>query len=106
LVIRWVAGTNCGIEIQQGLDVSSTVKELQALIQEKYGLETSQVDPHASLRASGVDSLALVEFIFDVEDRMGIRVPDDNPNMDTLAELAEAIDRVRQKNLPPLQAPA
>ncbi len=86
--------------------MSSTLKELQALIQEKYGLEPSQVDPHASLRASGVDSLALVEFIFEVEDRMGIRVPDDNPNMDTLAELTEAIDRVRQKNLPPLQEPA
>ena len=81
--------------------MSSTLKELQDLIQEKYGLEASQVDANASLRASGVDSLALVEFIFDIEDRMGITVPDDNPNMDTLAELADAIDRVRAKSLPP-----
>lgn len=86
--------------------MNSTLKELQDLIQAKYGLEVSQVDPHASLRASGVDSLALVEFIFDVEDRMGIAVPDDNPNMDTLAELAEAIDGVRAKNVPPVQETA
>jgi acyl carrier protein len=86
--------------------LSSTLKELQDLIQEKYGLEASQVDAHASLRASGVDSLALVEFIFDVEDRLGITVPDDNPNMDTLAELAEAIDRVRAKIASPLQQTA
>ncbi len=86
--------------------MSSTLKELQDLIQEKYGLSPSQVDAHTSLRASGVDSLALVEFIFDVEDRMGITVPDDNPNMDTLAELAEAIDRVRAKSEPPLQQTA
>jgi acyl carrier protein len=90
----------------RGLVLSSTLKELQDLIQEKYGLDVSQVDPHASLRASGVDSLALVEFIFDVEDRMGLTVPDDNPNMDTLAELAAAIDRVRAKNVPPVQASA
>jgi acyl carrier protein len=86
--------------------LSSTLKELQDLMQEKYGLDASQVDPSASLRASGVDSLALVEFIFDVEDRMGVTVPDDNPNMDTLAELAAAIDRVRAKNVPPVQQTA
>ena len=86
--------------------MSSTLKELQDLIQEKYGLDASQVDAHASLRASGVDSLALVEFIFDVEDRMGVTVPDDNPHMDTLAELAETIDRARAKNVPPVQETA
>jgi acyl carrier protein len=86
--------------------LSSTLKELQDLMQEKYGLDASQVDPSTSLRASGVDSLALVEFIFDVEDRMGVTVPDDNPNMDTLAELADAIDRVRAKNVPPMQETA
>lgn len=86
--------------------MSSTLKELQDLIQHKYGLDASQVDPHTSLRASGVDSLALVEFIFDVEDLMGIDVPIDNPNIDTLAELAQAIDRVRLKHAPPLQASA
>jgi acyl carrier protein len=90
----------------RGVVLSSTLKELQDLIQAKYGLEPSQVDPHASLRASGVDSLALVEFIFDIEDRMGVTVPDDNPNMDTLAELADAIDRVRAKNVPPVQETA
>lgn len=86
--------------------MSSTLKELQNLIQEKYGLDASQVDAHASLRASGVDSLALVEFIFDVEDLMGITVPDVDANMDTLAELADAIDRVRGKSVPPLQQTA
>ena len=86
--------------------MSSTLKELQNLIQEKYGLDASQVDAHASLRASGVDSLALVEFIFDVEDLMGISVPDVDANMDTLAELADAIDRVRGKSVPPLQQTA
>lgn len=90
----------------RGVVLTSTLKELQDLIQEKYGLDATQVDPGASLRASGVDSLALVEFIFDIEDRMGVTVPDDNPNIDTLAELAEAIDRVRTKTVPPVQKTA
>jgi acyl carrier protein len=106
LIIGTMTTRSAGCDCQRGFILSTTLKELQNLIQEKYGLDASQVDPLASLRASGVDSLALVEFIFDVEDRMGINVPDDNPNIDTLAALAEAIDRVRGKSAQPMQAPA
>lgn len=73
----------------------SSLKELQDLIQAKYGLDPATLDPHASMRASGVDSLALVEFLFEVEDKYGISIPDNNPNLDTLAELAEIVDRLR-----------
>jgi acyl carrier protein len=73
----------------------SSLKDLQALIQEKYGLDPASLDPHASMRASGVDSLALVEFLFEVEDKYGISIPDNNPNLDTLAELAEIVDQLR-----------
>lgn len=73
----------------------SSLKELQALIKEKYGLDAAALDPHASMRESGVDSLALVEFLFEVEDRYGIAIPDNNPNLDTLAELAEVVDQLR-----------
>ncbi|MFY9512563.1 MAG: acyl carrier protein [Rubrivivax sp.] len=73
----------------------SSLKELQDLIQEKYGLDPSTLDPHASMRGSGIDSLALVEFLFAVEDKYGISVPDEHSNIDTLAELAEVVDKVR-----------
>lgn len=73
----------------------SSLKELQDLIQAKYGLDPATLDPHASMRASGVDSLALVEFLFEVEDKFGISIPDNNPNLDTLAELAEIVDQLR-----------
>lgn len=73
----------------------SSLKELQDLIQEKYGLDPSTLDPHASMRGSGIDSLALVEFLFAVEDKYGISVPDEHSNIDTLAELAAVVDKVR-----------
>jgi acyl carrier protein len=75
----------------------SSLPELQALIKEKYDLDPSKLDPHASLRESGVDSLALVEFLFEVEDRYQISVPDEHSNIDSLAELAEVIDKLRAK---------
>lgn len=73
----------------------SSLKELQDLIQQKYGLTPEALAPHASMRASGVDSLALVEFIYEVEDKYGISIPDNDANLDTLAELAGLVDRLR-----------
>ncbi len=73
----------------------SSLKELQTLIQDKYGLDPATLEAHTSMRALGVDSLALVEFLFEVEDRYAITIPDNKGNLDTLAELAEIVDRLR-----------
>jgi len=71
----------------------SSLKELQDLIQEKYGIEPAALDPHASMRDKGFDSLTLVEFVFAVEDHFKISMPDHDVNVDTLAELAAVVDR-------------
>ena len=73
----------------------SSLKELQDLIQEKYGIEAATLDPHASMRDKGLDSLALVEFVFAIEDHYSISLPDTDVNVDTLAELAAVVDKVR-----------
>ena len=71
----------------------SSLKELQDLIQEKYGLDPAALDPHASMRDKGMDSLTLVEFVFAVEDHFKISMPDHDVNVDTLAELAAMVDK-------------
>jgi acyl carrier protein len=74
----------------------SSLKELQDLIHEKYGIDSSTLDAHASLREkAGFDSLALVEFLFVIEDHFGISMSDEDSNIDTLADLAAAVDKVR-----------
>ena len=73
----------------------SSLKELQDLIQEKYGLDPAALDPNASMRDKGFDSLALAEFLFEIEDRLKITLPDPDPEMDTLAQLAALVDQVR-----------
>ena len=73
----------------------SSLNELQALIHEMYGIEAATLDPHASMREKGFDSLALVEFVFTIEDKFGITMPDTDMNIDTLAELADVVDKIR-----------
>ena len=79
----------------------SSLKELQDLIQEKYGIDPATLDPNASMREAGIDSLALVEYLFAVEDRFGISVPEQESNIDTLAELARVVDELRAKQTAP-----
>jgi len=75
--------------------MSSSLKELQDLIQEKYGIDPATLDPNESMRDKGFDSLALVEFLFEIEDRLKISLPDPDPSIETLAGLAAVVDRVR-----------
>ena len=75
----------------------SSLKELQNLIHEKFDIDPSTLDPHASMREKGFDSLALVEFLFAIEDRFSISLSDEDSNVDTLAELAALVDKARAK---------
>lgn len=82
----------------------SSLKELQDLIQEKYGIEPGELDPAASMRDKGFDSLALAEFLFEIEDRLKISLPDPDPEMDTLGQLAALVDQVRAAQPPQQRA--
>ncbi|HYP83388.1 acyl carrier protein [Variovorax sp.] len=73
----------------------NSLKEIQELIHQKYGFTADEIDPQMSMRDKGFDSLALAEFLFEIEDRLGISLPEPDPQMDTLAELAELVDRAR-----------
>lgn len=72
----------------------SSLKQLQDLVQEKYGVDASQLDSNSSLRGAGLDSLTMVEYLFAVEDHYGISLPDLPPELDTLAELALVVDGI------------
>lgn len=73
----------------------STLTELQQLLHDKYNIATDSVGPDASMQDSGMDSLAIAEFMFAVEDHFHITLPDDDPDINTLAQLAALIDRVK-----------
>ena len=73
----------------------SSLQELQTLIDEKFGIDSADLDPSASMRAKGFDSLALVEFLFAIEDHFKIAMRDEDSNIDTLEQLAAAVDQIR-----------
>ena len=73
----------------------SSLTELQDLIQKKYGLSGDALDPDKTMIEAGLDSLAIAEFLFDVEDHFAVTLPDDDPDVDTLRKLADLVDRAK-----------
>lgn len=73
----------------------SSLGDLQNIIREKYNIEPEALDPHQPMREQGLDSLAVAEFLFEVEDRLNLTLPDEHQQVDTLAGLARLIDGLR-----------
>ncbi|MBK7060135.1 MAG: acyl carrier protein [Rubrivivax sp.] len=72
----------------------SSLEELQQLIHKKYGIGPDKLDANASMLEQGIDSLALVEFLFEVEEKFKVSL-ESYPDINSLATLSKAIDELR-----------
>jgi acyl carrier protein len=55
----------------------STFDAISTVLVDKFHVEAGKVRPDATLEQLGLDSLALMEFVFAVEDRFDVRIPED-----------------------------
>ena len=72
----------------------TTLETLQTLLADSYKLDPGRIAPDATLETLGVDSLGLLEVLFEIEDRFGIQVPTERPELHTVADVAAYIDRL------------
>ncbi len=56
-----------------------------------------KIVPDATLTELGIDSLMLVELIFEFEDKTGITVPSDIPPPNTVGELLQLLKDIRSQ---------
>lgn len=75
---------------------SSTFEAIAAVLADQFHVDTGLLQPATTLETLGLDSLALMEFVFAVEDRFDVRIPEDklDPRQAgiTLAQLAGLLD--------------
>ena len=72
------------------------VKQVKAIIVDKLGVEESEVTETANFTNDlGADSLDTVELLMEFERVFGIKIPDEETS--TIATVADAIDKVREK---------
>jgi len=71
----------------------STLVTIQQLMQERLDLSDEQLRPEQSLEEIGIDSLAMVEFMFDLEDAFGVRLTDERTPINCIQDIANLIDQ-------------
>ena len=73
------------------LDFVLMNSDLINLFAETFGIAEEKLQPAATLESLGLDSLAVIEFLFQIEDRFGIQIPDQASPPRTLDEMVQLI---------------
>ena len=69
------------------------IRELAA---EQFGGDAATLDVDAPVDKLGIDSLGMLEFLFDLEDKLGIPIPQDSVvGIKTLRELSNVIEGLK-----------
>jgi acyl carrier protein len=57
----------------------STFETLVDILNRDYGLAPDTITPEATLATLGLDSLSVLELMFKIEDRFGVKITEDTP---------------------------
>ena len=63
---------------------------------EKLDVKRDLIKPEATLTDLGIDSLSVVELVFDLEDEYEIEVPEEKVDFSTLGQAAAMVDELIQ----------
>jgi len=67
---------------------------LTEVLADKYDVAPDAIRAGASMKDLGLDSLMVVDFLFEVEDHYDIEVPEDRVDFATLGDAAALIDEL------------
>lgn len=72
----------------------SSLETIQRMMAEQFDLKPEVLVPEAQLEGLGVDSLSVIEFMFNIEDEFKIKLPDERVEIKTVQDIANIVDRL------------
>lgn len=69
-----------------------SIELIRNFLDARQGVESSKVVPEALLADLGVDSLMMLELMFEFEDKLGITLPKDLKSPQTVSEMVTLMD--------------
>ena len=72
----------------------STLQTIQRMMVEQFELKEADLVPDAQLEALGLDSLSVIEFMFNLEDEFHIKLPDERVEIKTIQDIASIVERM------------
>ena len=71
----------------------SIINTVRQKMIEQFELDPAIVTPDATLDELGIDSLSAIEFIFLLEDKFGVRIPEEHGEIRTVADLMNEVEK-------------
>ena len=73
--------------------MSTTLERLKQLFVAKFDSNIEELNLTTTLEYLGLDSLDMVDFLFDIENEFEIKIPDQEFRVRTIQEIVDAVDR-------------
>jgi acyl carrier protein len=70
---------------------------IREFLDSRLGVSPDKVVPEATLASVGVDSLMMLELVFEFEDRFGITLPKDLKSPKTVGDMVALMERLRSE---------
>ena len=71
----------------------NTLQKVRGFLAKRFSIDEGEIHAESTLDRLGIDSLATLELLFELEDEFGIRFEDESRALRTVADLAAAVDR-------------
>ena len=73
--------------------MSATLERLTQLFLAHFDYKIEQVTATTTLDSLGLDSLDIIDFMFDIENAFNIRIPDQEFRVRTIQDMVDAVDQ-------------
>ena len=73
--------------------MSTTFERLQQLFIAHFDYNIEELTATTTLENLGLDSLDIIEFMFDIENEFNIKIPDREFKVTTIQDMVDALDR-------------
>ena len=73
--------------------MSTTFERLRQLFMAHFDYKSEELMATTTLENLGLDSLDIIEFMFDIENEFNIRIPDREFKVTTIQDMVDALDR-------------
>ncbi|WP_212786204.1 acyl carrier protein [Ferrigenium kumadai] len=81
----------------------SSLPTIQQMMVKQFDLQIENLTPDATLESLGLDSLSVIEFMFNLEDELKIKLPDERVEIKTLQDVVNLVDKLLAEQKGPAQ---
>ncbi len=77
----------------------NSFKMVSNAIAKKLEIDVTIIKPESTLEELGLDSLDTFDIIFEAEDKLGIKVPNDQVDVKTIQDMTNLLDQLLAKKV-------